>query len=104
MSRLNPRENHRKNSARYKNGTDNMIDEETLQEILSLFDFHTPLPKKRDSICRLFYNNCNGISINNKINTHLQQKKTKNETEIYKRHRSTDKITQTNTTNARVGS
>ena len=77
MSRLNPRENHRKNSARYENGTDNMIDEKTLQEKLSLFDFHTPLPKKRDSICRLFYNNCNGISINNTINTHLQQKKQK---------------------------
>ena len=63
------------NTETYKNKADNGQEWQTLHSKLSLFDFHALLPDKSDSICRLFYSNCNGISINNTINAHLQQKK-----------------------------
>ena len=66
-----------KNTETLNNEKDNRLEGQTLQAKLSLFDFHTPLPNTRDSVCRLFYNNCNGISIKNTINAHLQQKRQK---------------------------
>ncbi len=48
-----------------------------LEQCLEMFDFSTPLPKKGSSTLRLFYNNCNGLAINNTIGIYLQQKRDK---------------------------
>ena len=48
-----------------------------LEKCLEIFDFSTPLPEKGPGIFRLFYNNCNGLAINNTIGVYLQQKKDK---------------------------
>ena len=48
-----------------------------LAQCLEFFDFSTPLPEKGHGIFRLFYNNCNGLAINNTIGVYLQQKKDK---------------------------
>ena len=50
---------------------------ERLQESLELFDFTAPLPPKQTGVLRLFYNNCNGIAINNTIGMFLKQKRDK---------------------------
>ena len=48
-----------------------------LQQSLEIFDFSAPLPTKREGVLRVFYNNCNGMEINNTIGVFLQQKKDK---------------------------
>ena len=48
-----------------------------LQQSLELFDFSLPLPDKQDKCLRIFYNNCNGLEINNTIGVFLKQKKDK---------------------------
>jgi len=52
-------------------------DERKFQKSLEIFDFTTPLPEKKSGVIRLFYNNCNGLEINNTVGTFLQQKKDK---------------------------
>ena len=93
MSTSQLNKNNHKNIEMYEINTDNGQEWQTLHAKLALFDFHTPLPSKREHICRLFYNNCNGISINNTINAHLKQKRQKNKITIYKGHRSVYKVT-----------
>ena len=51
--------------------------EQQLNKCLEIFDFKEPLPDKRKGIARLFYNNCNGLAINNTIGVYLKQKKDK---------------------------
>ena len=51
--------------------------EEKLHKSLALFEFSSPLPKKRSNILRIFYNNCNGVEINNTIGVQLKQKRDK---------------------------
>ena len=51
--------------------------DEQLQKSLELFDFSGPLPKKHNSTLRIFYNNCNGVEINNMIGIQLKQKRDK---------------------------
>ena len=51
--------------------------EEHLQRSSTLFQFSHTLPEKRPGTLRLFYNNCNGIAINNTIGQFLKQKKDK---------------------------
>ena len=53
------------------------IEETILQQSLELFDFSLPLPDKPESCLRLFYNNCNGLEINNTIGVFLKQKQDK---------------------------
>jgi len=48
-----------------------------LEQCLEMFDFSLPLPTKGSSTLRLFYNNCNGLAINNTIGIYLQQKRDK---------------------------
>ncbi len=55
---------------------------ERLRESLELFDFTAPLPPKQTEVLRLFYNNCNGIAINNTIRMFLKQKRDKKSTTI----------------------
>ena len=48
-----------------------------LRQSLAIFDFSAPLPTKREGVFRVFYNNCNGMEINNTIGVFLKQKKDK---------------------------
>ncbi len=48
-----------------------------MQEYLQLFDFTVPLPKKTNNTIRIFYNNCNGVEINNTIGVYLKQQRDK---------------------------
>ena len=48
-----------------------------LDACLEIFDFSKPLPPKGNDTLRVFYNNCNGIEINNTMQVHLKQKKDK---------------------------
>ena len=54
-----------------------ITDEEILDYSLALFDFSTPLPNKQDGVWQIFYNNCNGLEVNNMISAYIQQKKDK---------------------------
>lgn len=52
-------------------------DEEVLNKSLEIFTFSDPLPDKKDGTWRLFYNNCNGLAINNTVETYIRQKQDK---------------------------
>ena len=75
MSSINPVIHNSNYNEEITKESDTVKELHNLQDKLALFDFHTPLPEKRDNTFRLFYNNCNGIAIINTINTHLQQRK-----------------------------
>ena len=51
--------------------------EKNWERSLEIFDFSKPLPPKEQGILRIFYNNCNGIEINNTIGEYLKQKRDK---------------------------
>ena len=52
-------------------------EEEYLRESLALFDFSDPLPLKGKGILRVFYNNVNGMEVNNMIGEYIRQKQDK---------------------------
>ncbi len=52
-------------------------EEDYLQRSLELFQFSHPLPEKQTGTLRVFYNNCNGVAINNTIGMFLRQKREK---------------------------
>lgn len=52
-------------------------EEEYLERSAELFQFSHPLPEKKPGTLRVFYNNCNGLAINNTIGQFLKQKKDK---------------------------
>ena len=54
-------------------------EEEGLTRSLALFDFSNPLPPKRQDTVRLFYNNCNGLEINNLIEDVIRRDRDKKE-------------------------
>ena len=54
-----------------------------LRQSLEIFDFSAPLPTKREGVFRVFYNNCNGMEINNTI-VCLKKKRINKSTIIYK--------------------
>ena len=57
--------------------------EDNLDKELRVFDFsHYPLPKKDTDCIRLFYNNINGLEINEAIASIVNKKKIKKKTEI----------------------
>ena len=51
--------------------------ERLLEQSLELFDFSIPLPTKNNKNLRVYYNNCNGLEINNLVSDHIKQKKDK---------------------------
>lgn len=51
--------------------------EREYQQSLSLFDFSSPLPEKKDGHFRFFYNNCNGLEINHTVQAYLKQQRDK---------------------------
>ena len=55
----------------------NQIQKLDFESSLEIFEFSKALPEKNPKVIRLFYNNCNGISINNTIHTYLYQKRQK---------------------------
>ena len=57
------------------NGKERKDKSQTLNQNLELFDFSKPLPTKGADTMRLFYNNCNGIEINNTIRKYMYQKR-----------------------------
>ena len=65
---------YRSTSENQRINSDNTIE---LEECLKIFDFSRPLPPKGDETLRVFYNNCNGIEINNTMQVYLKQKKDK---------------------------
>ncbi len=52
-------------------------EDDYLERSSELFQFSHPLPEKRSGTLRVFYNNFNGIAINNTIGQFLKQKKDK---------------------------
>ena len=53
------------------------IDVEQLRDSLTIFDFLTQFKAKEDGEWGFFYNNCNGLEVNNLISTYIQQKRDK---------------------------
>ena len=64
-----------KETAPMRNETYNI--EEELSHSLAIFDFSAPLVEKTKDTLRLFYNNCNGVEINQVIESLLQQERDK---------------------------
>ena len=59
-------------------GLDIPIDEDRcLNQSLELFDFSVPLRKKQKNVLRLFYNNCNGMEINNMVEDVIRRQRDK---------------------------
>ena len=59
------------------------IDTRDLEEELKIFDFsHFPLPKRNDDTLRVFYNNINGLEINEAIDTVIKRSKIKQKYDI----------------------
>ena len=48
-----------------------------LDDSLEIFDFSRPLPEKQSGTWRVFYNNCNGLEINQTIGEFIKQKQAK---------------------------
>ena len=51
--------------------------DQILDDSLEIFDFSNPLPEKQLGTWRVFYNNCNGLEINQTIGEFIKQKQAK---------------------------
>ena len=76
------KENNQKDKSQDKNSTrkqpiEHILTDKYFQQCLSVFEFTRPLPEKRQGTLRVFYNNCNGLEINNTIGVFLKQKRDK---------------------------
>lgn len=56
---------------------DTEVSQTFLQNSIEIFDFSIPLPIKEARHLRIFYNNCNGVEINNTMGIYLKQQKDK---------------------------
>ena len=54
-----------------------VAEDSLLKQSLALFDFSVPLQEKQKNVLRLFYNNCNGIEINNMVEDVIRRQRDK---------------------------